>query len=266
MKQSGNAFRHSRKPDVEDEFLQEAQIDLEATLSSTNSPAFGNNFNAIRQNFSPYEKRLDKDRQVMKKVAKIVKSVLQTAPNMSNLHTQFAECLDEFGDLEMSRDDESYVGMALLKFSVVHKELVHLEKDLHKKMNNILLFPLDALLKADSPSDLKKQYERQVSHYEQLKARSEKKNFKEEAERIEAEQEADRGKRMLQVQTCDYLLRMKELKAKKDIDFVRHLTEYYHAQQSYIEQAKQTLEGLQGFVESVSNSAQEVNTIWESWR
>ncbi|KJE90641.1 development and differentiation enhancing factor 2 [Capsaspora owczarzaki ATCC 30864] len=243
---------------VEDDFVREVNSDLD----TPNSATFYNALPVLRGSFQPLEKRVEKERHDLKKVAKVVKSILQSAPQHVQLETTFAECLNEFGDLEMARDDEtaSHVGMSFLKFSVVAKELVHLEADLHKKMNNILLFPLDAMLKAESPADLKKQYERQLAVYESLKAKSEKKNFKDEAERVDAEQDADRGKRMLQIQTCDYLIKMKELKAKKDIEFVRHLTEYYHAQFSYFEQAKQTLENIHSFVETISGAAQE----WKS--
>lgn len=160
-------------------------------------------------------------------------------------HTENEMCLvralERLGTVALSKEEPD-IGAAFLKFSVVTKELSALMKTLMQSLNNLIMFPVDSLLKSElrgAKGELKKPFEKASKEYDvrYLKIEKEKKAQAKEVGMCRTEvyptevaDEMEKERRMFQLQMCEYLLKFNEIKTKKGIELLQHLIEYYHAQ------------------------------------
>lgn len=126
-----------------------------------------------------------------------------------------ARALEKIGNNANFKEKEDDIGAAFVKFSVVTKELSALMKTLMLNLNNIIMFPLDNLLKGDLrgvKGDLKRPFDKAWKDYEgkYVKIEKEKKQQAKEAGMIRAEvtpaeiaDEMEKERRLFQLQMCE---------------------------------------------------------------
>ncbi|CAH8657425.1 unnamed protein product [Dicrocoelium dendriticum] len=128
---------------------------------------------------------------------------------------------------------------SLCKFSVIHRDLANMSKHLMQNLNSILVFPLETFMQGDAKADLKKPFEKALREYEWKydKLRKEKVQlmketgiFTPEAFTAEMIEDLEKERRKLQLETCEYLIKVGELKAKRSADLLQHLIDFYYAQ------------------------------------
>jgi len=70
--------------------------------------------------------------------------------------------------------------------------------------------------------------------------------------------ELDRLHHKLQLETCDFLLKLAETESKRDVDFMNNFHEFYTAQVHFHQESLSVLQGLQSYMNRVDSETVEV--------
>ncbi|CAH0385238.1 unnamed protein product [Bemisia tabaci] len=248
------------------EFVEETREDYNSPTTST----FVSRMPQCRLTINTLEETLDFDRDGLTKMKKAVKAIHNSGNSHVDNEMYLARLLEKLGNNALTRDMEPDIGAAFLKFAVVTNELSALMKTLMQNINNIVMFPLENLLKGDLKGvrgDLKRPFDRAWKEYETkyAKIEKEKKQQAKEAGLIRTEvtsaeiaDDLEKERRLFQLQMCEYLIKVNEIKTKKGIELLQHLVEYYHAQTNYFQDGLKTIEHFGSYVADLSIKLQRI--------
>lgn len=241
------------------EFLRETWDDYNSPTTST----FVARMPLCKNTITTLEESLDYDRSGLTKMKKSIKALYNSGVMHVSNEAYLAENLERLSKNAYSKDQEEEIGEAFLKFSRVTKELSALMKNLITSLNNILLFPLDNFLKGELKGvkgDLKKPFDKASKEYESKfsKIEKEKKQQAKEVGMIRSEvsgpeiaEEMEKERKMFQLQACEYLIKVNEIRTKKGVDLLQHLVEYYQAQTTLFQDGIKTITHFSSFIDGL---------------
>ncbi|TKS75294.1 Arf-GAP with SH3 domain, ANK repeat and PH domain-containing protein 2 [Collichthys lucidus] len=244
------------------EFISETNEDYKAPTTSS----FSTRMTHCRNTVSALEEALDVDRSVLHKIKKSVKATNHTSglAHVDN-EEQYIQSMEKFGDNCVCKEDAG-VGSAFLKFAVFTKELSALFKNLLQNMNNIITFPLDSLLKGDlkgvkgvsaASAKIEKEKREHAKQHGMIRT---------EFSGGEIAEEMEKERRLFQLQMCEYLLKVNEIKVKKGVDFLQNLIKYFHAQCNFFQDGLKAVESLKPSVEKLAVDLTEIKQTQDGER
>ncbi|XP_068607640.1 arf-GAP with SH3 domain, ANK repeat and PH domain-containing protein 3 [Brachionichthys hirsutus] len=236
-------------------------------LSSPGTSSFQSKMSDCRNTVSAVEESLETDHTTLQRMKKMIKNIHTSGLSHVDNKEHYTELLEDLGNSHLTQDNNE-VSTGFLNLAVFTREVTALFKNLVQNLNNIMAFPLENVLKSelrDSRLELKKQMERSWKEYD-IKTGKLEKEKKEKTRQLglirlegsDGGEDMERERRTFQLQMCEYLLKIQELKVRQGPDLLQSFIKYFQAQLSFFQDGLKAAENLATFIEKLAASVHTV--------
>ncbi|KAM9443767.1 arf-GAP with SH3 domain, ANK repeat and PH domain-containing protein 1 isoform 1-T2 [Clarias gariepinus] len=242
-----------------DEFIAETLEDY----SSPTTSSFITKMTSCRNSVSSIEEALDCDRTVLQKMKKASKGKHVSGQEHISQLELYINSMEKLA-VNFRNNGEQEVASAFIKFAEFSKELLTPMKNLLKSMLHNINFFLDSLVKGDLKEvkgDLKKPFDKAWRDYENKfnKIEKEKRELAKQYGMVRTEvsggeiaEDLEKERRMFQLQMCEYLIKVNEIKSKKGVDLLQNLIKHYYSQGNFFQECLTATEKLKHYVDTLT--------------
>ncbi|MCJ8744414.1 hypothetical protein PDJAM_G00118460 [Pangasius djambal] len=242
-----------------DEFIAETLEDY----SSPTTSSFITKMTSCRNSVNNIEEALDCDRTVLQKMKKASKAKYATGQDHISHLELYISSMEKLA-VNFRNNGEQEVASAFNKFAEFSKELLTPMKNLLKSMLHNINFFLDSLVKGDLKEvkgDLKKPFDKAWRDYESKfnKIEKEKRELAKQYGMVRTEvsggeiaEELEKERRMFQLQMCEYLIKVNEIKSKKGVDLLQNLIKHYYSQGNFFQECLAATEKLKQYIDTLT--------------
>ncbi|XP_068119732.1 arf-GAP with SH3 domain, ANK repeat and PH domain-containing protein 1-like isoform X2 [Hyperolius riggenbachi] len=252
------------------EFIKETLEDH----SSPTTSSFTTKMGSCRNTVNSLEEALDADRIVLNKMKKSAKAKhLAGEEHISHLEVYIAT-LEKLSSNCRDNGEEA-LGEAFNAFAELSKELLTPMKNVLQSFNHNINYFLNSLVKGDLKEvkgDLRKPFEKAWKDYENKFTKIEKEKrelakqygmVRNEVAGGEIAEELEKERRMFQLQMCEYLIKVNEIKSKKGADLLQNLIKHYTSQCNFLQECLQATEKLKTYIEGLTTELQIIKSRQE---
>uniref|UniRef100_A0AAX7UY87 Arf-GAP with SH3 domain, ANK repeat and PH domain-containing protein 3 n=1 Tax=Astatotilapia calliptera TaxID=8154 RepID=A0AAX7UY87_ASTCA len=223
-------------------------------LSSPGTSTFQSKMSDCRSTVSAVEESLETDHIALQRMKKTIKAIHTSGISHVDSKEQYIELLENLGNSHLTQDNNE-VSTGFLNLAVFTREVTSLFKNLVQNLNNIMAFPLENVLK----SELRDSRLVSLDFITYVKLEKERREKNRQLGLIRTEgsdgaEDMERERRIFQLQMCEYLLKIQELKVRQGPDLLQSLIKYFQAQLSFFQDGLKAAENLSPFIEKLASS------------
>nr|XP_010306461.1 PREDICTED: arf-GAP with SH3 domain, ANK repeat and PH domain-containing protein 1-like [Balearica regulorum gibbericeps] len=236
------------------DFVQQAPEDLR-------SPA-GSHMGRCKATANSLEEALDADRAVLQKMRKAAKAEHSCGQDLIS-HLEAHIAAQEKFSANYQLEGEEQLASAFSTFAAFSRELLTAVRSLWQSLYHNINFSLESLIKGDMKElkgDFKKPFEKACKDYENKLAKIEKEKrelakqhgmVRSEVSGGEIAEEMEKERRTFQLNMCEYLIKVNEIKTKKGIDLLQNHIKHCSSQFNFFQECLNTTAKLKNFTEKL---------------
>ncbi|KAM9647672.1 LOW QUALITY PROTEIN: arf-GAP with SH3 domain, ANK repeat and PH domain-containing protein 2-like [Morphnus guianensis] len=224
------------------DFVQQAQEDL----SSPTTSAFASHTGHCKATAYSLEEALDADRAVLQKMRKAAKAEHSCGQDLISYLEAHIAAQEKFS-ANYQLEDEEQLASAFSTFAAFSRELLTAIRSLLQSLHHNINFSLESLIKGNMKElkgEFKKPFEKACKDYESKLAKIEKEKrelakqhgmVRSEVSGGEIAEEMEKERRTFQLNMCEYLIKVNEIKTKKGIDLLQNHIKHCSSQFNFFE-------------------------------
>nr|XP_014342559.1 PREDICTED: arf-GAP with SH3 domain, ANK repeat and PH domain-containing protein 1-like isoform X2 [Latimeria chalumnae] len=241
------------------EFISETQEDYNSPTTSSFTSKMAN----CRNTANSIEESLDLDRSVLQKMKKDAKAKYSSGQNYIQNLENYIAAMEKLA-INFQKNGDQELADAFDTFAEFSRELLTPMNSLLQNMLHNINFFLESLVKGDLKEvkgDLKKPFDKAWKDYENkfTKIEKEKRELAKQYGMVRNEvmggeiaEELEKERRMFQLQMCEYLIKVNEIKTKKGVDLLQNFIKHYYSQCNFFQECLKTTEKLNQQIEKLA--------------
>uniref|UniRef100_A0A673C770 Arf-GAP with SH3 domain, ANK repeat and PH domain-containing protein 3-like n=1 Tax=Sphaeramia orbicularis TaxID=375764 RepID=A0A673C770_9TELE len=196
-------------------------------LSSPGTSSFQSKMSDCRNTVTTVEESLEMDLTTLQRMKKMIKAIHTSGLTHAENKEQYIEVLENLGNSHLTQDNNE-VSTGFLNLAVFTREVTALFKNLWKRAFFIVYTV--SINTMSMHKELWKDYDVKIGKLEKERREKSRQLALIRTEGSDGGEDMDRERRTFQLQMCEYLLKIQELKVRQGPDLLQSLIKYFQAQ------------------------------------